>query len=92
LCHAAAGASCWASDYLNPDRPQADLYLPAIQAAVACAALVPPSLRLSVKLKSAVPIPFALRGAPAPTTVTALTLGLWVLGIVAGVLNHAPRP
>jgi len=22
---------CWASDYLNPDRPQADLYLPAIR-------------------------------------------------------------
>ena len=25
------GALCWASDYLNPDRPKADLYLPAIQ-------------------------------------------------------------
>jgi hypothetical protein len=27
-----AGALCWASDYLNPDRPKADLYLPPIQA------------------------------------------------------------
>lgn len=26
-----ASALCWASDYLNPDRPKADLYLPAIQ-------------------------------------------------------------
>ncbi|MCL5281917.1 MAG: dockerin type I domain-containing protein [Planctomycetes bacterium] len=26
-----AGAVCWASDYLNPGRPKADLYLPAIQ-------------------------------------------------------------
>ncbi len=26
-----ASALCWASDYLNPDRPKADLYLPAIR-------------------------------------------------------------
>jgi hypothetical protein len=26
-----ADAVCWASDYLNPDRPKADLYLPTIQ-------------------------------------------------------------
>ncbi len=26
-----AGPLCWASDYLNPDRPKADLYLPAVQ-------------------------------------------------------------
>jgi hypothetical protein len=59
-------------------------------AAIACAVLVPLSLRLSGKLKSAVPTPFAWRGAPVPATVTALTAGLWVVGIIAGVLNHVP--
>ena len=60
-------------------------------AALACALLVPLSLRLGDKLKSAVPAPFTWRSAPVPATVTALTAGLWVLGIVAGVLNHVPR-
>lgn len=60
-------------------------------AALACAVLVPLSLRLGVKLKSAVSTPFAWRGAPVPTAVTGLTAGLWVLGIVTGVLNYAPR-
>jgi len=59
-------------------------------AAMACALLVPLSLRLSDKLKSAVPTPFAWRTSLVPTTVASLTAGLWLLGLVAGVLNHAP--
>jgi hypothetical protein len=61
-------------------------------AAIACALLVPLSLRLSIRLKSAVPAPFAWHISPVPTAVTGLTAGLWVLGIVAGVLNHVPQP
>jgi hypothetical protein len=60
-------------------------------AALACALLVPLSLRLSGNLKSAVPTPFAWRGSPVPTAVAGLTAGLWVLGIVTGVLHHVPR-
>ena len=60
-------------------------------AAIACALLVPLSLRLSVRLKSAVPTPFAWRTSPVPATVASLTAGLWLLGLVAGVLNHVPR-
>ncbi len=61
-------------------------------AALACVVLLPLSLRLSDKLKSAVATPFAWRGAPVPAAVTVLTAGLWVLGIAAGVVNHAPHP
>ena len=61
-------------------------------AAVACALLVPLSLRLGDRLRSAVPTPFAWRGAPVPAAVTGLTAGLWVLGLVTGVLHYAPRP
>lgn len=61
-------------------------------AALACALLVPLSVRLSGKLKSVVSTPFVWRGAPVPAAVMGLTVGLWVLGIVAGILNHAPRP
>ncbi len=60
-------------------------------AALACAFLVPLSLRLSGRLQSAVPAPFAWRSAPVPTTVTGLTVGLWVLGVAMCVLNYAPR-
>ncbi len=61
-------------------------------AAIACALLVPLSLRLGDKLKSAVATPFAWRILPVPATVTGLTAGLWVLGIVTCILNYAPRP
>jgi hypothetical protein len=60
-------------------------------AALACALLVPLSLRLGLKLRSAVPTPFAWRISPVPTTVTGLTAGLWVLSVVTCVLNYAPR-
>jgi hypothetical protein len=60
-------------------------------AALACALLVPLSLRLSVKLKSAVPAPFAWRISPVPTALTGLTAGLWMLGIVSCVLSYVPR-
>ncbi len=60
-------------------------------AALACAVLVPLSRWLSDKLKTAVPTPFAWRGAPVPATVTVLTAGLWVLGVLTYVLYYAPR-
>jgi hypothetical protein len=60
-------------------------------AAIACALLVPLSLQLCGKLKSAVATPFAWRISPVPTAIVGLTAGLWVLGIVTWVLNYAPR-
>ncbi len=60
-------------------------------AALACALLVPLSLRLGSRLKSAVPTPFAWRISLVPTAVASLTAGLWVLGIAAGVLHHVPH-
>jgi hypothetical protein len=60
-------------------------------AAIACALLVPWSLRLSGKLKAAALTPFVWRGARVPTAVAGLTLGLWILSIVTCVLNYAPR-
>jgi hypothetical protein len=61
-------------------------------AAVACAVLVPLSLRLGDRLRSAVPTPFVRRGAPVAAAVMGLTAGLWVLGLATSVLHHAPRP
>ncbi|MCL5281918.1 MAG: hypothetical protein M1376_18645 [Planctomycetes bacterium] len=60
-------------------------------AALACALLVPLSLGLGRRLQSVVPTPFAWRISLVPTAVASLTAGLWVLGIAAGVLHHAPR-
>jgi len=59
-------------------------------AAIACAILVPLSLRYGERLKSAFPTAFAWRGSLVPRTVTGLTAGLWVLGIVTCLFNHAP--
>ena len=60
-------------------------------AAIACAILVPLSLRYRGRLRSVLPTAFAWRGSLVPRTVTGLTAGLWVLGIITCFLNHAPR-
>ncbi len=67
-------------------------------AALACAFLVPLSLRLSNRERRS---PERLSSesqsgdwrsqAGLPTAITGLTAGLWLLGLVAGFLNHAPR-
>lgn len=68
-------------------------------AAIACAILVPLTLRYSSKLRSAIPAPFAWRTLPlcrgalglVPRALMGLTAGLWVLGIVTWFLNYVPR-
>ncbi len=60
-------------------------------AAIACAILVPLTLRYSEKLRSAIPTLFAWRAALAPGAIMVLTAGLWVLGIVTCLLNYGPR-
>jgi len=60
-------------------------------AAIACVILVPWSMPFSEKLQRAVPTPFTLRAALIPRSVAGVTAGLWVLGIAAYLLNHAPR-
>jgi hypothetical protein len=60
-------------------------------AAIACALLVPLSLRCSEKFRAAIPTPFAWRAALAPGAIMVFTAGLWVLGIVTCFLNYAPR-
>ncbi len=60
-------------------------------AAIACAILVPLTLRYSEKLKTIIPTPFAWRAAWAPGAIMVLTAGLWVLGLVTCFLNYAPR-
>jgi len=59
-------------------------------AAIACVILVPLSLRYRGTLKSAFPTAFAWRGSLVPRTVTGLTAGLWLLGIVTCLFNQAP--
>jgi hypothetical protein len=60
-------------------------------AALACAVLVPLSLRHGAKLRSTIPAPFAWRTALVPGALAGLTAGLWVLEIVTCLLNYAPR-
>jgi len=60
-------------------------------AALACAILVPLTLRYSERLRWAGPAPSARRAALVPKAIAGLTGGLWVLGIVIGFLNYAPR-
>jgi hypothetical protein len=60
-------------------------------AAIACAILVPLSLRYSEKFRAAIPTLFAWRAALAPGAIMAFTAGLWGLGIITCFLNHAPR-
>ncbi len=60
-------------------------------AAIACAILVPLTLRYSEKSKVTIPTLFAWRAALAPGAVMVLTAGLWVLGIVTCYLSYAPR-
>ncbi len=60
-------------------------------AAIACAILVPLSLRYGEKLRSSIPTPFAWRAAWAPGAIMLFTAGLWVLGLVTCFLNYAPR-
>ncbi len=59
-------------------------------AAIACAILVPLILRLSEVFRSAMPASFIWRAALAPRAIMVLTAGLWGLGIVSCLLNHAP--
>jgi hypothetical protein len=59
-------------------------------AAIACVIFVPLSLRLRETFRSAIPMSFAWRASLAPRVITGFTAGLWVLGIVTYVLNHAP--
>lgn len=58
-------------------------------AAIACALFVPLSLRLSERLRQAVPTPFAWRTALIPGSVAGITAGLWVLGIAAYFVHGA---
>jgi hypothetical protein len=60
-------------------------------AAVACAVLVPLSLRSGERLRSAIPSPFAWRASLLPRGIAGLTTGLWVLGTITYFLNHAPH-
>jgi hypothetical protein len=60
-------------------------------AAMACAVLVPLTLRHGERLRSIAPALFAWRASLFPKAVMGLTAGLWVLGIVTCFLNHAPR-
>lgn len=60
-------------------------------AAAACVICVPLSLRFSQTFKLAIPMSFAGRASLVPSVITGLTAGLWVLGIVTCLLNHAPR-
>ena len=60
-------------------------------AALACAILVPLTLRYGGRLKSALRPLFARRTALVPRTVLGLTAGLWVLGVITWLLHHAPR-
>jgi len=52
-------------------------------AALGCAALVPLSFRLAERLKANFATPFRLRLRLAPGSVSAVTVGLWVFGIMA---------
>jgi hypothetical protein len=61
-------------------------------AAMACILVVPLSMRFGERLKSAAPASFVWRNAMIPRTVAGITAGLWVLGLAAYVLNHAPHP
>ncbi len=60
-------------------------------AAIACAVLVPLTLRYGEKFKTIIPAPFAWRAAWAPGAIMVLTAGLWVLGLVTCLLNYTPR-
>lgn len=60
-------------------------------AAVACAVLVPLSLKLGGRLKAVAPAPFDWRASWIPRGITGTTAGLWAFGIAMYLLHHAPR-